>query len=186
MSNPWRELLPTSIKLGGDEYEIRSDYRAALDICAALSDPDLSDQDKAEAALDVLYPDFSEMPPEHYQEALERCMWFLNCGDEADTRSSPKLVEWEQDFKHIVAPINRVTGQEVRAIEYMHWWTFIAAYNEIGDCTFAQIVRIRDQLARGKKLDKTDLEWYRRNKKLVDMKQQYSKSEEETLKAWGV
>lgn len=186
MSNPWRELLPTSVVLGGEKYEIRSDYRAALDICAALSDPDLSDQDKAEAALDILYPAFLEMPAELYQEALEWCMWFINCGEEADARPAPKLVDWEQDFRHIVAPINRVTGQEVRAMEYMHWWTFIAAYNEIGDCTFAQIVRIRDQLARGKQLDKSDREWYRRNKKLVDLRRQYSKAEEETLKAWGV
>ena len=44
---------------------------------------------------------------------------------------------------------NRVLGQEVRAAKYMHWWTFLAAYQEIGECTFAQIVRIRDRLARG-------------------------------------
>lgn len=185
MSNPWRELLPTSVELGGEEYEIRSDYREALDICAALSDPDLSDQDKAEAALDIFYPTLSEMPTEHYQEALGRCMWFLNCGEEQEKQSAgPRLVDWEQDFPRIVAPINRVTGKEIRSLDYMHWWTFIAAYYEIGDCTFAQIVRIRDQLARGKKLDKSDREWYRRNKSLVDMKHKYTNQDEEVLKAW--
>ena len=46
--------LPTSLEVRGTEYEIRSDYRAALDICAALSDPELDNQEKALAALIIL------------------------------------------------------------------------------------------------------------------------------------
>lgn len=94
-------------------------------------------------------------------------------------------MDWEQDFKYIVAPINRVTGTEIRSIEYMHWWTFIAAYYEIGDCTFAQIVRIRDKKARGKPLDKTEQDWYRKNRNLVDLKTKYTQEDEETLRLWG-
>lgn len=184
MSSPWKDLLPTSVEVCGEEYEIRSDYRAALDICAALSDVELADQEKVAVILDVFYPGFAEMPQGHYQEAVDRCMWFLNCGEEERQSPGPRLVDWEQDFPRIVAPINRVTGTEIRAVEYMHWWTFIAAYYEIGDCTFAQIVRIRDQLARGRKLDKSDREWYRRNKSLVDMKHKYTPQDDEVLKAW--
>lgn len=185
MSTPWRELLPTSVEIGGVEYSIRSDYRAILDICIALSDAELSGEDKTLVALDIFYPDLSDMPPEHYQEAVERCLWFINCGDEQqENRPSPKLVDWEQDFKYIIAPINRVTGQEVRALEYFHWWSFIAAYYELGDCTFAQIVRIRDKKARGKPLDKSDAEWYRKNRHLVDFKTRYTQSDDVVLDAW--
>lgn len=185
MSSPWNDLLPTSVEVCGIEYEIRADFRAALDICAALSDPELSAQDKAEAALDIFYPDFTEMPPEHYQEAIRKCFWFIGCGEEADNRPAPKLVDWEQDFRYIVAPVNRVLGEEVRGMKYLHWWTFISAYYEIGDCLFAQIVRIRDKLAHGKPLDKMDREWYRQNKQLVDLKTKYTDQEDEILKKWG-
>ncbi|MEM5767594.1 MAG: Gp15 family bacteriophage protein [Bacillota bacterium] len=189
--------MPTSVEIGGVKYEIRSDYRAALDIFAALADPELTEQDKAVAMLTVFYPAFDgyteeqdgepvvvTMPPEHYEEATRRCAWFLDCGDEDQTRKLPKLMDWEQDFKHIVAPINRVTGQEIRAVNYLHWWTFIAAYQEIGDCTFAQIVRIRDRKARGKPLDKQDAEWYRQNRHLVDMKNQYTVQDDAVLSKW--
>lgn len=187
MSAPWRELLPTKLDVCGTEYEIRSDYRVALDICAALSDPELDNQDKALAALDILYPGFDDMPPEHYQEAVQRCYWFINGGsDETPRRKSPRLVDWEQDFQYIVAPINRVSGQEIRALEYMHWWTFLAAFYEIGDCTFAQIVRIRNLKAKGKKLDKADQEWYRQNRHLVDFKTKYTEAEQDALKQWGI
>jgi len=47
-----------------------------------------------------------------------------------------KLADWEQDFPLIVNPVNRVLGYEVRDCEYCHWWTFLSAYYEIGDCLF--------------------------------------------------
>lgn len=179
--------LPKSLNVCGVEYDIRSDYRAVLDCCTALSDNDLSNQEKAFVCLDILYPDFEEMPPEHYEEALKQCFWFINCGsDEDNTRKSPKLMDWEQDFQYIVAPINRVLGGEVRALNYLHWWTFISAYYELGDCTFAQIVRIRDKKARGKKLDKAEQEWYKNNRKLVDLKQNLNEAEKAVLKEWGI
>lgn len=184
-TSPWRDLLPTSLEVGDKEYEIRSDYRAVLDICAALSDAELEDQEKAFVVLSIFYPAFDEMPQELYQEAIERCFWFINCGDVEQSRPSPKLMDWEQDFKYIISPINRVTGSEIRSLEYLHWWTFIAAYYEIGDCLFAQVVRIRDRLARGKQLDKQDREWYRENKHLVDLKTKYSEQEDAILKQWG-
>ncbi|WP_312280801.1 Gp15 family bacteriophage protein [Oscillibacter sp.] len=197
MDTSWRELLPTSLDVCGVFYEIRSDYRAAIDICVALSDADLSSQDKAFTALHILYPSFIGhvveresgeeavfMPTEHYDEAIKQCYWFINGGDTQSDGPQIKLIDWEQDFKHIVAPINRVTGTEVRAVEYMHWWTFIAAYQEIGDCTFAQIVRVRDRKAKGKPLDKSDAEWYRKNRHLVDFKTQYTQNDDAVLSAW--
>lgn len=186
MTARWNELLPTSLEVCGTEYEIRSDYRAVLDICAALTDPELTGEDRTVAALDILYPNFENMPPQHYQEAIEKCMWFINCGSEEKAdKKTPRLVDWEQDFPYIVAPINRVTGKEIRSVEYMHWWTFMAAYMEIGDCTFAQIVRIRSLKAKGKKLDKQDQEWYRQNRHLVDFKTTRTEADQDALKQWG-
>ena len=179
--------LPKSLEVCGIDYEIRSDFRAVLDICTALSDVELTDQEKAVVALNILYPDFESMPIEHYEEALKRCFWFINCGgDEDQTRKAPKLMDWEQDFQYIVAPVNRVVGAEIRALEYLHWWSFISAYYEIGDCTFAMIVRIRDKKARGKALDKQEREWYQQNRQKVDFKQTFSQAEKDVLSAWGV
>lgn len=178
--------LPKSLDVCGVTYDIRSDFRAVLDICAALSDVDLSAQEKAFVCLDIMYPSFEHMPQEHYEEAMKQCFWFINCGAEEDnTRKAPKLMDWGQDFQYIVAPINRVIGTEVRAVEYLHWWSFISAYYEIGDCTFAQIVRIRDKKAKRKPLDKLDQEWYQNNRKLVDFKQSYTDGEKAILKEWG-
>ena len=176
--------LPTSIEIGGKEQEIRSDYRAILDICVALSDASLGYDEKCLDALDIFYLNFEEIPQEYYEESLQKCFWFINCGDKNKGQKSPKLMDWEQDFKYIVAPINRVAGKEIRSIEYMHWWTFISYYYEIGECLFAQIVRIREKKAKGKALDKSDKEFYRKNRDLVDIKTHYSDEENDLVKMW--
>lgn len=177
--------LPESLDVAGVSYPIRTDYRCVLDILTDLSDPEADGQDRALALLIGLYPGFDDMPEEHYEAAIQAGLDFINCNTPDAPHKAPRLVDWEQDFPLIVAPINRVAGQEIRAVEYMHWYTFCGYYQEIGDCTFAQVVRVRDCLARGKKLDKTDSEWYRKNRHLVDFKRKYSSEDEEILKEWG-
>lgn len=179
--------LPTSVEVCGTAYEINSDFRVVLDIFEVLNDPDLTDQEKGFFTLGFFYPDFENMPNEHCQEALRQCFWFINGGEDEDAQAKkqPQLVDWEQDFRYIIAPVNKAVGREIRADAYFHWWSFLSAYMEIGDCTFAQIVKIRDAKAQGKKLDKADQEWYRKNRKIVDMKQRYSQTESEILKMWG-
>lgn len=177
--------LPTSVEVNGQEYEVRSDFRVILDILEAINDVELDDQERAAVVLDIFYPGFEDMPSDDYEEAIAKCMWFINCGQENDTSKKPKkLVDWQQDFPVIVAPINRVMGKEVRSINYLHWWTFIGAYQEIGDCLFAQIVGIRQKLANGKALDKSEREFYRNNRNLVDLKQRYTDWETDKIREW--
>lgn len=178
--------LPNSLDVAGTTYSIRTDYRCILDILTDLANPEADGEERALIVLIGLYPDFDAMPPEHYEEAINCGMWFINGGKEEPKQvKAPRLVDFEQDYQLISAPINRVAGQEIRALEYYHWWSWLANYNEIGDCVFAQVVRIRDQLARGKTLDKSDREWYRRNRELVDFKNKYTSAQKCLLKEWG-
>lgn len=176
--------LPTSVTVCGTEYAIRSDYRAALDILAVLSDPELDGYRQTAAVLSIFYPDFVNMPVEHEREAMEACIRFINGGEEDDGRKSPRLVDWDQDFPLIVGAVNRVLGKEIRSLDYLHWWSLMAAYMEIGDCTFAQVVSIRDKQARHKTLDKAEKEWLKRNRRLVEFKRKYTKAEDDLLKQW--
>lgn len=179
--------LPKRIAVNGTEYEIRSDYRAVLDILTALSSKELDDQEKAYVALQIFYPSFEEMPQSDYQEALAQCFSFIDRGQEKKPKQKePVLMSWEQDFDMIIAPVNRIAGCEIRALEYLHWWTFLSWYSEIGDCLFAQVVRIRDKKARGTPLDKQDREFYRRNRDVIDLKTTYTETEKDVLSAWGI
>ena len=175
--------LPTSAEFGDVEYEIRPDFRAALDILTALSDPELSDTERASVLLGVFYVD--EIQPEYEQDAIDYCLWFLNGGKEGQ-KSGPKLMDWEQDFDLYCPCVNHVLGTDIRDPNTsIHWWTFLSAYMEIdGDSTFSQVVSIRDKKSRGKKLDKSEQEWLSRNRNLVDFKRKYTAEEDEFIKQW--
>lgn len=182
--------LPKSVLVGGEEIPARYDFRVILDILEMLNDPELDNADKAEALITMFYP-YPETIKD-YREAVEECYRFIDMG-EKDSKKSPRVMDWEQDFKYIIAPINRVLGEEVRSIPYdietntggLHWWTFMSAYMEIGgDCMFSQIVSIRDKRARGKKLEKHEQEWMRRNMDLIELKRKYSESEKSIASEW--
>lgn len=176
--------LPTSLEVNSTEYAINADYRRILDIIEILSDPEFTDEEKALTALGGFYADFEDMPYYDYGEAMKQMNWFIDGGMEPDAQKSPRVMDWEQDFPYIISPINRVVGKEIRAVEFFHWWSFLSAYQEIGDCLFAQIVGIRSKKARGKKLDKQEQEFYKRNRKMIDLKTKYTAQENEALDMW--
>lgn len=182
--------LPKTVTIDGAELPIHYDYRVILTILELLNDPDLPDTLKAEGMIELFFCD----PPavRNVKAAVEACYDFIDMG-EAPGKKSPRVMDWEQDFRYIVAPVNRVLGFECREIPYdyenntggLHWWTFMGAYQEIGgDCLFSQIVNIRDKLARGKKLEKHEREWLNRNRQLVDLKQKMSQAENDLASAW--
>lgn len=179
--------LPTSVDVNGKTYQIESDYRAVLDILTALADNELDEQEKAEVSLRIFYPGFDEMPVRDYQEALNQCFRFIDRGKEREEKKKePVIMSWEQDFDMYIAPINRIAGCDVRSLEYVHWWTFLTWYVEIGDCFYAQVVRIRDKKAHGKSLDKQDREFYKRNRAVIDLKTADTQAEKDVLAAWGI
>ena len=171
--------LPKSLEIDGIFYGIRSDFRAVLDIITALNDTELTAYEKIFVTLKILYVEFDKIV--NIQEAFKKAMWFINCGDEEKGGAKRKLMDWEQDFKIIAAPVNRVLGYECRSCEYLHWWTFISAYYEIGECTFSNVVNIRNKKQKGKRLEKWEEEFYRENRNMIDLKQKVTSEEQEII-----
>lgn len=166
--------LPGSAWIGGLEYGIHGDFRDILRIFRYLNDPELSEQVRWAIALALFYE--GEVPQEHQAEAVAFFVDFINCGQEART-PGPRLLDWEQDAAVIVADVNKVAGTEIRALPFLHWWTFMAYFGAIGEGQLSALVSVRDKLARGKKLEKWEQEFYRRNRDRVVLKKRYSAEE---------
>lgn len=183
MDELWK--LPKEICIHNDLYRIRTDYRAILDILKAAADPELTDQEKNIVMLEILYMNPEEIPPEHLEEALIKGKEFIDCGIREEGKEKVRLMDWEQDSPIIASAINKTVGKDVRSLKYMHWWTFMGAYMEIGDGLFHQVIMIRQKKAKKKKLEKWEQEFYRKNRSLVDLgqkKQERSAEEKEALK----
>lgn len=177
--------LPKTLTVDGKEYEIRSDFKTGLLILQAFQDPDLTVEEAGMVMLQCLYKDFESIPMAAQNEAYKQAIWFMNCGEYDETNPyippTRKLYDFEQDSQVIFSSINKVAGYEVRSLDYLHFWTFIGYFNEIGQGTFSTIVSIRDKKRRNKKLDDWEKEFYRNNKHMVDLKRKYSEEELDEL-----
>lgn len=161
--------LPTTVDVCGQEFIIRSDFRAVLDALAALADPELTQQEQYQACLEILYPDWQALPDAN--AALRAAFVFINAGQEdAASHPKPRLVDWEQDAGLIAPAVDKVLGYSCRRCAYLHWWEFLGAFYGIGDGLFAQVVNVRNKRAKGKKLDKAEQEFARENEKLIKIR----------------
>ena len=68
--------LPKSVEIDGVQFAIRYDYRVILDIFEMMNDPDLSDEDRALAMLQMFYLDFEDLTD--YDAAINECIKFIN------------------------------------------------------------------------------------------------------------
>ena len=182
MVNHWE--LPTSISVNNTEYAIRTDYRAVMDLLTAFSDKEMLGESEEETniirallVLNILFID--EVKPEDQNEAIKKAIEFIDMGIESSRDvKKPPLMDWDQDAPLIIPAINKVLGREIRADKYMHWWTFLSAYMEIGECSFTHIINIRDKKAKGKKLEKWELEYIQEHKDIVLLREKFTEKEQ--------
>ncbi len=161
-------ILPKSLEIDGTNYEINSDFRAVLGIFQAFNDDELDDDLKAYVCINKLFLHPKSIPPRALQEAVNKAFWFCNGGDMPKSEPSRiKTFDWEHDEAIIFPAVNKAAGCEVRALPYMHWWTFLGYFGELGEGLFSTVMNIRHKRAEGKKLDKWEREFLRKHKELI-------------------
>lgn len=174
--------LPKSLNISGKEYSIRTDFRDILEILIAINDPDLQGWEKQEIMFRIIYPEYFSIPSGDYEEACKKAAEFIDCNrTEENKRPQPKIIDWEQDAGIVIPAVNKVAGKEVRALDYLHWWTFLGYFMEIEDGLASQVWAIRQKKAKGKKLEKWEKEFEQNNPGLVKLKKQYSEEQKREI-----
>ena len=160
--------LPTTIEIRGESYRIRSDFRPILDILIAFEDNDLEDVEKLWVMMDILYVDKVDM--QDIQEALEKGMRFINLDmdKEEDTKSTQRVLSYEQDAIYIFSAVDAQLGFSSRRCEYLHWWEFMGAFMNIGECFLSTLIHQRKLKQEGKH----DKKWWNENRTVAELKSQ--------------
>lgn len=176
--------LPKQLNINGTERAIRSDFRVALLIFQAYNEPDYTKFEKESIMFECLYEDYECIPIGDHQEALNQAKWYLDGGgieEVKDTKhqKAKKIIDWEQDEQIIFSAVNKVAGCETRAVDYLHWWTFLGFFNEIGEGLLSTVINIRQKKNNKVKLEKHEQEFYKKNKTLIDLKEILPKEEAE-------
>lgn len=176
--------LPKTLTINGKSYRIRTDFRNILRIFEAFADKDLSDKEKMLVCLRRMFVDFSKLPYDDYKEAYEQVYWFIGCGKPEEKRPPVRTFNWIKDEPLMFPAVNKAAGFEVRAVPYLHWWTFMGYFESIdAESLFGTVLSIRQKKARGKKLEKYEREFMQNNKALMalDVEEAKPRTAEEKL-----
>jgi hypothetical protein len=147
------QQLPRAIEISGREYPIRSDFRDCLRIILAFEDNELTVMEKQLVLIDTLY---QECPPkDDLRKALELGLRFLDGGgegkDEGTSEPAMRLYSFRKDGDFIYSAFQQTHGIDLEAIEYLHWWKFLALFLDLGnETTFCSLVGLRKRVKTGK------------------------------------
>jgi hypothetical protein len=162
--------LPKMIDVNGEKRLIRADFRPCLDIILAFEDKNLTETEKISVMLEILFvkPKFA---PDDLQNAVTAAVRFLNGGATtiAETSSTDRLYSWTKDANFIFSGIDRVLGYSCRSCAFLHWWEFLAAFNDMGECGFSRILHMRIGAKRGT-LTKSERREFSENREIYSLK----------------
>lgn len=159
--------LPTELLIDGQSIPItnKGDFRMVLDCFICLNDLELTEYERIIACLIIFYDvkNLNEIP--NLEEAIKQMFWFFDCGIDMSSVKSMnyRLIDWERDTMLVCSAVNKVAGKEIRAEQYIHWWTFIGYYIAIGECSLSLIVQIRYKTAKNEKLEKYERKFKQEN-----------------------
>lgn len=164
--------LPTSVCVDDKEFHIRNngDFRMVLDCFNALGDEELGEDYRVLASLIIFYNELNSLDDcmeysDYLEELTNKMYWFFNCGQKESpgAQTSKILIDWDGDSQIICAAVNNVANVEIRALPYLHWWTFMGYYLSVGESVLATVVSIRNKIVTHKKLEKWEKEFKQDN-----------------------
>ena len=164
MLNPWD--LPKTAVIDGKSYDLHTDFRNILQIICWLEREDLPVFIRWQVALGLFYE--GSVPEESMPEAMEYLADFIRWGQENGT-PGPKLLDWQLDADLIIADVNKAAGTELRAMPYVHWWTFLGWFRAIGPGQLSTLVSVREAVQKGRKLEGWQKDYLKENRRRVLM-----------------
>lgn len=143
------DRLPNTVEIGGRKYRIHSDFRTSI-LFETMMRSDLKDWEKLNAMLSLYYP----VIPADRQQAVEKALWFYNCGIVKERKEEKNLTKnefrknrvaysFEQDAPYIYAAFMaeyRLNLQHIPS-KSLHWWEFNALFDALpDDCKIRKIM----------------------------------------------
>lgn len=177
------DILPTTVNIDGEDYEINSDFRTSILFEILMQDSELNHENKIIQALQLYYSRI----PKNINEAVEKILWFYRCGkDEIKSKNKGagktiQVYSYEYDDDYIYSAFLDQYGVDLQDMEYLHWWKFKAMFKSLKEDN--ELVKIMGYrvIDLGKIKDKEQKNYYKKMKELYKIPTNISKNEKEKL-----
>ena len=145
--------LPIAAEINGHSYTLNADFRVIINIICACDDAELAMVEKQQVMLGNLYE-----PPlqrEDFERGIQIAADFIAGGpgkaEEKAGAVQAKYYSFEKDADYIFAAFQQTHGIDLQAVEFMHWWKFLALFADLGANTvFCNLIGLRKRVATGK------------------------------------
>lgn len=163
------DLVPKTVTIDNEEYEINSDFRYSILFELLMQDKTLSDKEKIVNALSLYYP----VCPKNINEAINQMIWFYRGGKDIELskgkdkgKSDIQIYSFEHDDDYIYAAFMDQYRIDLQDIEDLHWWKFKAMFKSLKEDN--EIVKIMGyrSVDLSKIKDKEEKAYYRNMKEL--------------------
>lgn len=183
--------LPKKVEVNGVYYDINSGFRESILFELLMDDDEVPGEILPLQALRLYYPKLP--PPEDFEEALEKIIWFYSCGREdkevspdGNSNSSPEgnnIYSFEYDDEYIYSAFLSQYKVDLQDIEYLHWWKFKAMFKGLTEGNkIMEIIKYRS-IDLSKIEDKKEREFYKKMKNIFRLPNKTNKDEKEKLKS---
>lgn len=153
-SNILVDSLPSTVVVGDRVFDISTNFRTGVLFEMLINDTEISDADKANAAIQLYFSEEDALTILHegaIVEAGEVIVWFYTCGksekeQQRRSHSVPKkeltrrIYDYDADAHLIYAAFLAQYGVDLQDVDYLHWWKFSAMF--AGLCEHHEISRI--------------------------------------------
>ena len=145
MINILTDRLPKTVEIGGKDYPINSDFRAAVEF-EILIQSDASPRKKTRGAIRLF---FGDSPPPFPENVLVEAAAEFYAGSGGDTDDRPKksrkrIYSFAQDGDYIAAAFRSQYGIDLLTVPYMHWYEFRALFKGLEEsCEIVKIMGYR-------------------------------------------
>lgn len=158
--------LPKTLEVNGKALPIRTDFRVVLNLFPMFDDQELTDAEKAYVTCKTLYA--CDIAPEDFIEATKQAYRFIDGGDMPKTEPEKvRIIDWKKDERMIMPAVSKTVGvPDIRALPYLHWWTFLGIFGEIGEGMMTTVLTLRRRQAEGK-LSKEERDFIRKHEDMV-------------------
>ncbi len=126
------ERYPTEVSIDGNHYPIKTDFREWIKFYD-LATKDMDDKQRVLVMFDL----YEKNIPADMNAAMEALCWFFTGGDKVKPsgKRQPLVYDFETDMDYFVSGFRENYGISLMAINYMHWWEFLALFRGMNSDT---------------------------------------------------
>lgn len=158
-------------------YPVNTDFRIGIQVMLLLEDKELSDREKTDKVMDLLFPGII---PEDVTGAIRWFMGGWNHDKHGSRAESVKETDYDIDQWRIYSAFRSQYGIDLNTAE-LHFWEFMALLTTLEECAYTRVIDIRRRKIEAK-MDKKEKQALKEAKKVYALEQpEKAESQEEKI-----